>query len=325
MIIEESGMNGLNITNNHRRPATLGRLVILALLGLTLWFSAMGAASAQTIAPSTPNAPCPAPGLPSSVIPGWSGATYCGNQFRVNYAIAGAIISWTLGQVPLPPGGDSTFASAYGGPFPPITPVRGLVPGAKYAVAVYLNGNSATYTDNSGASLAMPVCAFTVDIDGVSTPTPPETGNTWVKHVYPFTAIGSTATLTLNTSPGNCTGNFYVGADAVVQIAPDVSVVKAVSPTGTVQTGSVVTYTLTARNDGTDPTTNALLRDTPDAGLDCVTPSPTAICTATGGASCPSATVPVSTLTGAGLTIPNLPVNGQVVVTMQCKVTASGI
>lgn len=108
----------------------------------------------------------------------------------------------------------------------------------------------------------------------------------------------------------------------------DLAVVKTVSPSPA-QSGQVVTYSLTVNNTGPDTATNVVLTDTPGAGLDCTTPSTTATCTATGGASCPgpstNTTVPVSALTGAGITLPAVPVNGQVVVQMQCAVTASAL
>ena len=107
----------------------------------------------------------------------------------------------------------------------------------------------------------------------------------------------------------------------------DLGVTKTVSP-DTVASGEVVTYTLTVTNNGPGTASDVLLTDTPDPGLDCSTPSTTATCTATGGASCPgpspATTVPVSSLTGAGITLPSVPMGGQVVVQMQCTAGASG-
>lgn len=105
----------------------------------------------------------------------------------------------------------------------------------------------------------------------------------------------------------------------------DLSIVKATSP-ATAPSGSVVTYTLTARNPGPSAANGTVIRDTPGAGLDCTDPATTAACAASGGASCPSATVPVASLTGsAGVGIPAFPAGGQVVLTLQCRVTASGL
>lgn len=103
----------------------------------------------------------------------------------------------------------------------------------------------------------------------------------------------------------------------------DIQVVKTATPNPVVS-GDVVTYTLVVSNNGPNAVTNAVLSDVPSAGQTCTTPSATATCSATGGASCPAATVPVTTLLGAGMTIPTLPVGGQVTVTLQCTVNASG-
>lgn len=104
----------------------------------------------------------------------------------------------------------------------------------------------------------------------------------------------------------------------------DIQVVKAAGP-GTVTSGNDVTYTLTVTNNGPSQANNVLLTDAASGGQDCMSPATTATCTATGGASCPSPTVPISSLLGSGISIPTLPVGGQVDVTMQCTVTASGL
>lgn len=105
----------------------------------------------------------------------------------------------------------------------------------------------------------------------------------------------------------------------------DLSILKSASP-ATALSGSVVTYTITANNPGPAAANGTVLRDTPGAGLDCTDPAPTAACAATGGAVCPGATVPVASLTGTtGVIIPTFPMGGQVVLTLQCRVTASGL
>jgi uncharacterized repeat protein (TIGR01451 family) len=104
----------------------------------------------------------------------------------------------------------------------------------------------------------------------------------------------------------------------------DLVITKAASPT-TVVSGSVVTYTVTANNPGPSAANGTVIRDTPSAGLNCADPAPTAACAASGGAICPGATVPVASLTGTpGVAIPTFPVGGQIVLTLQCRVTASG-
>ncbi|WP_162277348.1 DUF11 domain-containing protein [Rhodoferax koreensis] len=102
-------------------------------------------------------------------------------------------------------------------------------------------------------------------------------------------------------------------------ILADLQVVKTASPPGAVQVGQVVTYTIVATNNGPAAAHGAKLTDTP-VGLNCQIPSATATCTATAGASCPSATVPVASLTGSGITLPAFPNGGSVTVTVRCTV-----
>jgi uncharacterized repeat protein (TIGR01451 family) len=104
----------------------------------------------------------------------------------------------------------------------------------------------------------------------------------------------------------------------------DLSIIKAANPT-TALSGSVVTYTVTASNPGPSAANSTVIRDTPGVGLDCTDPVATAACAASGGASCPGTTVPVASLTGTGVTIPVFPVGGQIVLTLQCRVTATGL
>ncbi|SFV26419.1 MULTISPECIES: DUF11 domain-containing protein [unclassified Pseudoxanthomonas] len=103
----------------------------------------------------------------------------------------------------------------------------------------------------------------------------------------------------------------------------DLQVVKTASK-DPVMAGEVVDFSLTVTNNGPRDAMNVLLSDAPGAGLDCFAPSTTATCSASGGASCPSPTIAVSTLLGGGITLPALPVGGQAVVTVRCMVTATG-
>lgn len=109
--------------------------------------------------------------------------------------------------------------------------------------------------------------------------------------------------------------------------AVDVAVTKTVTPT-TVRTGGTVTYTITVDNIGALAASDVSVTDVPGTGLDCTTPSPTVACTASGGAQCPgggtSTNVPMATLLGPGIVVPLLPPAGQVQLTLQCTVTASG-
>ncbi|KRG71693.1 DUF11 domain-containing protein [Pseudoxanthomonas dokdonensis] len=103
---------------------------------------------------------------------------------------------------------------------------------------------------------------------------------------------------------------------------PDLSVVKT-GPTDPVLPGQVVSFSLTVSNAGAG-VANAVLTDSPGSGLDCTQPSADATCTASGGATCPSANVPVADLLGSGITLPDMPQGGELVVMLQCTVTATG-
>ena len=105
----------------------------------------------------------------------------------------------------------------------------------------------------------------------------------------------------------------------------DLAVVKTASASSA-QAGEVVAFTLSVTNGGPNAANGATVRDTPAAGLDCTQPASTATCSASTGAACPSATVPVASLLDAGgVAIAVLPVGGTVTFTLQCLVTASGI
>jgi uncharacterized repeat protein (TIGR01451 family) len=100
----------------------------------------------------------------------------------------------------------------------------------------------------------------------------------------------------------------------------DLTLNKQVTP-AVVASGGTVTYTLTASNVGAADASNAVLTDTPGAGLSCTTPGS---CAATGGATCPGS-IPVASLFGGGVAIPSLPAGSAVQVTFACTVTATGL
>ncbi len=99
----------------------------------------------------------------------------------------------------------------------------------------------------------------------------------------------------------------------------DLRVVKT-TPSQSVLLGETLTYTITVSNPGSSDVLNAVLRDTADARLDCPGVSATAACSAQNGAVCPAATVAVSALLGAGVTIPSLPTRSSIVFTLACRV-----
>jgi uncharacterized repeat protein (TIGR01451 family) len=83
--------------------------------------------------------------------------------------------------------------------------------------------------------------------------------------------------------------------------------------------GSTTQYTITASNAGPAWANNAVIRDTPSAGLACTSLT----CSNTGGASCPGS-LSVSNLTSSGLAIPLFPSGSSVTLLLTCDVTATG-
>lgn len=92
----------------------------------------------------------------------------------------------------------------------------------------------------------------------------------------------------------------------------DLSITKTANES-TVVGGNSVTYSIVARNDGERHANNAVIRDPAVAGLTCNNVS----CTPSGGATCP-ATHSVADLQGTGVFIPQMPVGGQVTLTVDC-------
>lgn len=87
----------------------------------------------------------------------------------------------------------------------------------------------------------------------------------------------------------------------------------------TIAAGGTFSYTITYSNLGPADATGTIVRDVPSAGLSCTTLG----CNATGGASCPSLSVPL--FLGSGLSLPAFPSGGQVVFALSCGVTATGL
>ncbi len=87
----------------------------------------------------------------------------------------------------------------------------------------------------------------------------------------------------------------------------------------TVAAGGTTSYTIVVSNAGPSFANNAVVTDTPSAGLVLTGVS----CVSAGGASCPGAST-VGDLTGAGLVIPLLPPGGTVTLTVTANVTATG-
>ena len=137
---------------------------------------------------------------------------------------------------------------------------------------------------------------------------------------YPQTIspnLTNTVTVTLPANYSDPTPGDLTATDSDRPPVTDLQIVKQASRPSIVS-GETISYTLTASNLGPSPANNSVITDVPDTRLDCGAPVPTASCVATGGAVCPAATVAIVDLLGAGITIPTLPVNGTVVITMVC-------
>lgn len=173
-----------------------------------------------------------------------------------------------------------------------------------------------TVVDRSAAVAVTetPATGFALDSASCSDANAATTGNP--------ASFGSLSGTELTIPPGNLLPDAQILCTFVNQLQVDVAVSKAATPTQA-RTGEVVAYALTLSNAGPGDAADVVLTDTPGTGLDCTSPGPTAACSASGGASCPG-TVPVADLLGGGVTIASLPAGSQVVVTLQCEVTATG-
>ncbi len=89
-------------------------------------------------------------------------------------------------------------------------------------------------------------------------------------------------------------------------------------PTDTVTSGLTTTYTLLVEN-GTPAVSGAVIKDTVGSGLNCPSTA-TVTCNGSNASICPSATYTVANLTGAGITLGNMPANSTATLTFSCTV-----
>jgi uncharacterized repeat protein (TIGR01451 family) len=140
---------------------------------------------------------------------------------------------------------------------------------------------------------------------------------------YPLShpALTNTTTIQLPTGYTDSTPGDNTATDTDPAAQTDLRVVKT-TPSTSLRVGETITYTLTADNLGPMDVTNAVLSDTPNSHLDCLTPTAVPTCVATGAAACPAPPISRSQLLGAGVIVPSLPANnGQVAITVTCTVT----
>jgi uncharacterized repeat protein (TIGR01451 family) len=102
-------------------------------------------------------------------------------------------------------------------------------------------------------------------------------------------------------------------------IAPANLSLSKTNSVSSVVAGGTTQYQITASNAGPAYANQALIKDTPSAGLSCTSLT----CSSTGGATCPGA-LSVTGLTGAGLNIPIFPPSSTVTFLLTCNVTATG-
>lgn len=192
-------------------------------------------------------------------------------------------------------------------------------PGGPASVTTGGSGSTAT---GSVVLPATPGGAYTLTEAPAGTTVPGDYTTTWAcsnSRAGGQTPSGSGTTIAVTPVLGDNLACTFT--NAAVPYA-DLRVTKTAG--GAVPAGGTLAYTILATNNGPDAAPGAVLRDSPGAGLDCSQPTGVVACSAAGGAACPAATVPIATLSGAGITIPTFPAGGSVTLTLQCRVTASG-
>jgi uncharacterized repeat protein (TIGR01451 family) len=85
------------------------------------------------------------------------------------------------------------------------------------------------------------------------------------------------------------------------------------------RSGELLNYTVTFSNSGPSAADGAVVKDTPSAGLNCIS----LVCTPSGAALCGAMTVATFTSAG-GHVLPSLPPGSAVTVVLSCQVTATG-
>lgn len=219
---------------------------------------------------------------------------------------AGGAQAQTVQLAKVSTGGTGTFEFALGNLDNPADSITTIAPGvastSPLVSTVSSVGAAVTLTETPGASFTLSG-ASCVDTSGTLP------GSIGVR-------LGNTLTIAAS--------NLLPGVSLLctfenTQLDIDVSLDKQVTPT-VVASGGSVEYTLTAANVGAVDVVDAVLSDTPGAGLSCTSAG---TCVPSGGATCPGS-VPASALFGAGVTLPSLPVGSSVAVTVACTVTATG-
>jgi uncharacterized repeat protein (TIGR01451 family) len=181
---------------------------------------------------------------------------------------------------------------------------------------------SAAITGISCSAFGTAACPATLSLPTAAFNLPPSSSLSF--QISITAAASTTGTLSNNarvTSTQRSTLTSVLSATATSTIfAPaQLSLSKTNNTTSTLAGGTTL-YQITANNAGPAWANQALIKDTPSAGLNCNNLS----CLSSGGASCPSSPT-VSTLTTTGLAIPVFPSGGSVTLLLSCQVLATGI
>lgn len=127
-------------------------------------------------------------------------------------------------------------------------------------------------------------------------------------------AVVGTSTLYTDSSLANNAATATVFVNKFAQLS--VTKTDGVTTTGS---GELLNYTVTFSNAGPSAADGAIVKDTPSAGLNCIS----LVCTPSGAALCGAMTVATFTSAG-GHVLPSLPAGSSVTVVLSCQVTATG-
>ena len=114
--------------------------------------------------------------------------------------------------------------------------------------------------------------------------------------------------------------NNIAQATVTIPISTSLGITKTNLVT-TLTAGQTTSYTVTAFNDGPAAADGSIVRDSVSAGLVCTSVS----CSANGGAICPGSPVPLAAFLGAGVSLDTFPASSNLVFTVVCGVTATGL
>ena len=179
----------------------------------------------------------------------------------------------------------------------------------------------------AGAQCPLAVNVAALEGGGLTVPALPANTTLTLTVTASVSALNGTVTNTLaiELPPGmtdsNAGNNSASDVDTVRGSAP-LTIVKD-NGTATLVSGQTVAYTVTVANLGPSSADGAVLQDPAATGLAC---TGTAVCTASGGASCGGASpfsVPAATVQ-SGFLIPVMPSGSGIALVMVCSVTATG-